>query len=100
VDKGCAGEFTLGRGDGGDASGKGGGGTITCASDNGRRKVCPADTSDGVQLVKQRSGANCKEGVSWGQDTHGIWVDKGCDADFVVGVPGHPVGSEKAERKS
>src|SRR5882757_2017960 len=44
VDKGCGGEFTLGRaqdrGDArGDARGEGGRGTIACASDNGRRKV-------------------------------------------------------------
>ena len=101
VDKGCGGEFTLGRGDsGGDARSEGGGGTITCASDNGRRKVCPADTSNGVQFVRQRSDAKCKEGSSWGHDTHGVWVDKGCGADFVVGVPGHPAGSGKAESKS
>src|SRR6266550_2084136 len=63
VDKGCGGEFTLGGGEnGGDALGEGGGGTITCASDNGRRRVCPADTSNGVQLMRQRSDAKCKEG--------------------------------------
>jgi len=101
VDKGCGGEFTLGRAqDRGDARGEGGRGTIACASDNGRRKVCPADTSNGVQLVKQRSDAKCKEGSSWGHDSRGIWVDKGCEADFVVGVPGHPAGSGKAGGKS
>ena len=99
VDKGCGGEFTLGRNeDGGGA--RGDGGVITCASDDGRRKVCPADTSNGVQLVRQRSDAKCKEGSSWGHDTRGIWVDKGCEADFVVGVPGHPAGSGKAGGKS
>jgi hypothetical protein len=100
VDKGCGGEFTLGRGEGGDARSEGGGGTITCASDNVRRKVCPADTNNGVQLVRQRSDAKCQEGSSWGHDTRGIWVDKGCEADFVVGVPGHPAGSGKAGGKS
>jgi len=101
VDKGCGGEFTLGRGDSGVATRReGGGGTVTCASDDGRRKVCPADTSNGVQLVRQRSDAKCKEGSSWGHDAQGIWVDKGCEADFVVGVPGHPAGSGKVESKS
>jgi hypothetical protein len=101
VDKGCGGEFTLGRGEnGGDAPGEGGSGTITCASGDGRRKVCPANTGNGVQLVRQRSDAKCKEGSSWGHDNLGIWVDKGCQADFVVGVPGHPAGSAKAEGKS
>jgi hypothetical protein len=101
VDKRCGGEFTLGRGENsGDADGEGGGATITCASDEGRRKVCPADTSNGVQLVRQRSDAKCKEGSSWGHDTRGIWVDKGCEADFVVGVAGHPAGSGKAGGQS
>jgi Protein of unknown function (DUF3011) len=96
VDKGCAGEFTLGRGDGGDASGKGGGGTITCGSDNGRRKVCLADTSDGVQLVRQRSGpmarqigmAPCTEGSTWGYDRRGVWVDRNCSGEFLVQAGG------------
>jgi hypothetical protein len=101
VDKGCGGEFTLGRGnDGVDVRGEGGGGTIRCASDDGRRRVCPADISNGVQLVRQRSNAKCKEGSSWGHDTQGIWVDKGCEADFVVGVPGHPAGSGKTGGQS
>jgi hypothetical protein len=100
VDKGCGGDFTLGRGEaGGGASGESGGRTIKCASEDGRRKICPADTSNGVQLVKQRSDAKCKEGSSWGHDGQGIWVDKGCEADFVTGVPGHPAGSGKAAVK-
>jgi hypothetical protein len=101
VDKGCGGEFALGHGeDGGDARGEGGGGTITCGADDGRRKVCPADTSNGVELVRQRSDAKCEEGSSWGHDRHGIWVDKGCEADFVVGVPGHLAGPGKGSGKS
>ena len=97
VDKGCSGEFTLGRGEArGGAAGEVGGRAITCASDDGRRRVCPADTSNGVQLVRQRSEAKCKEGSSWGHDAQGIWVDRGCQADFVVGVPEHPAGSAKA----
>ena len=101
VDKGCSGEFTLGRSEAsGGAGSEVAGRTITCASDDGRRRVCPADTSNGVQLVRQRSEAKCKEGSSWGHDAQGIWVDKGCEADFVVGVPGHPAGSAKAAVKS
>jgi Protein of unknown function (DUF3011) len=96
VDKGCSGEFTLGRGEAGSGAGSEvAGRTITCASDDGRQRVCPADTSNGVQLLRQRSEAKCKEGSSWGHDAQGIWVDKGCEADFVVGVPGHPAASAK-----
>ena len=101
VDKGCGADFTLGRGEkGGDVRSESAAETITCASEDGLRKVCPADTSNGVQLVRQRTEAKCKEGSSWGRDTHGIWVDKGCQADFVVGVPGHPAGSGKIASKS
>ena len=101
VDKGCGGEFVLGRsGNSGDARGESAAGTITCASEDGRRKVCLADTSNGVKLVRQRSDAKCKEGSSWGHDARGIWVDKGCEADFVVGVAGHPASSETAAAKT
>src|SRR5437879_11311181 len=70
VDKGCGGEFTLGRSEDGGTGTRagGGGGTITCASDDGRRKDCLADTSNGVQLVRQRSDAKCKAGTSWGRE--------------------------------
>ena len=96
VDKGCGGEFTLGGGQGGaEPGGTEMGQTILCASQNGRRTACPADTSSGVQLVRQLSDAKCKEGSSWGQDKSGIWVDKGCQAEFVVGVAAHPSDSGK-----
>jgi len=96
VDKGCGGDFTLGGGQTrGETAGTEVGQTITCASQNLRRTACPADTSKGVQLVRQLSDAKCKEGSSWGQDKIGIWVDKGCQAEFVVGVAAHPADSEK-----
>jgi len=96
VDKGCGGDFTLGGGHsvaepGGTEMGR----TITCASENGRRTTCPVDSTGGVQLVRQLSDTKCKEGSSWGQDKSGIWVDKGCQAEFVVGVAAHPADSGK-----
>ena len=91
VDKGCAGDFTLGGGHAGtEPGGTEVGQTLTCASENGRRTQCPADTTNGVQLVRQLSEARCKEGSSWGHDKNGIWVDKGCRGEFVVGVAAHP----------
>jgi len=91
VDKGCGGDFTLGGGHAGtEAGGTELGQTITCASESGKRTNCPADTSNGVQLVRQLSEARCKEGSSWGHDKNGIWVDKGCRGEFVVGVAAHP----------
>ena len=58
--------------------------TLSCSSDDGHRHYCPADTRGGVQLVKQRSDSPCQQGYSWGFDRGGIWVDRGCRADFVV----------------
>lgn len=60
------------------------GGVITCSSDNGGRNYCRVPTGGGVRLVRQRSDAPCKQGYSWGYDRSGIWVDKGCRADFAV----------------
>lgn len=58
---------------------------ITCASDDGGRHYCPVNTKYGVEMVNQRSGSPCVEGRTWGYDRRGIWVDRGCRADFVLG---------------
>lgn len=63
--------------------------TITCSSDNGKRNYCAVNTSGGVTLVRQRSDARCTQGYSWGYDRRGIWVDRGCRADFVVRTGHH-----------
>jgi len=68
VDHGCRAEFVAQPyerpqhqgGQGGPAQ------SLYCASDDGRRNFCPLDVRGGVQLVKQRSGAACQEGYSWG----------------------------------
>lgn len=62
--------------------------TLTCSSDNGRRNFCPADTQRGVRLIKQRSGSPCDQGRTWGWNEKGIWVDRGCRADFAIGRGG------------
>lgn len=58
--------------------------TISCSSDDGRRHYCPADTRGGVRIVKQRSESACNQGYSWGFDRGGVWVDRGCRADFAI----------------
>ena len=58
--------------------------TITCSSEDGKRHYCNADTRWGVELVRQHSGSPCAEGYSWGYDQRGIWVDRGCRAEFAV----------------
>jgi hypothetical protein len=55
---------------------------ITCASNDGRRVYCDADTRNGVALLEQHGNAPCRQGSTWGYDRRGIWVDRGCRADF------------------
>jgi hypothetical protein len=70
----------------GNGGGNYGGQRIYCASDDGRRHTCPINTSVGiVRLLNQKSGAACVQGRTWGYTRNGIWVDRGCRADFEVG---------------
>jgi Protein of unknown function (DUF3011) len=100
VDRGCRAEFSIRSGGGGGGGGSyPGGQTIYCASDDGRRNWCRVDTRGGVQLVRQRSDSACDQGRTWGYDRDGIWVDRGCRAEFVTGRggnagpgPGYPGG--------
>lgn len=87
VDKGCRADFIAGGayGNGGYGQGPNGGQTVTCSSDDGDRHHCDLNTRSGVQLTRQISGTPCIEGQSWGRDMRGIWVDKGCRAEFTVG---------------
>jgi hypothetical protein len=82
VDDGCRAEFLVG----GSvvpttAFGRG----LICESRNNGRSECRADTSYGVQLVRQLSKSDCVRGEDWGFDENGIWVDQGCRAEFVLG---------------
>ncbi len=36
--------------------------TIYCASDDGKRNYCSANTRGGVQMTRQRSGSACTQG--------------------------------------
>lgn len=59
--------------------------TIICESRHHRVQYCDAgDTRGGVDLVRQLSEAPCEQSRSWGYDGDGIWVDRGCKAEFRV----------------
>jgi len=60
---------------------------VRCESNDGRRHYCELDTRNGVRLVKQNSGSPCDQDRTWGYDRRGIWVDRGCRADFEVRLP-------------
>lgn len=66
--------------------GMGPGPTITCSSNNGKRVYCNADTRRGVRMVRQISGSACIQDSTWGYDQRGIWVDRGCRAEFIINV--------------
>lgn len=83
VDRGCRAEFFVG-------TGNEGGQRLTCSSDNGRRNFCNADTRGGVQMTRQISSSPCIQGQTWGYNRNAVWVDRGCRAEFVVGVPARP----------
>ena len=57
---------------------------LTCSSNHGERVYCDADTRGEVRLSKQISGTPCIEGSTWGADRRGIWVDRGCRAEFTI----------------
>lgn len=95
VDKGCRGQF--GPAYGGPSYGGPGPGRppgwgapqpqqLRCESHGGNRQLCRAhlDRNDSVRIVNRLSGADCREGRSWGWNRDGIWVDRGCRADFVI----------------
>ena len=72
--------------------------TIRCESNDGGRKYCEAGTNnpDQISMQRQISGSSCVAGSTWGVDRRGLWVDRGCRADFIVGNrrpgPGGPGG--------
>lgn len=67
--------------------------TIVCSSSGNGRRVCPANTRNGVVLVRERSDGVCEQGSTWGYDSRGIFVSGGCSAEFQVGGSGNNGGN-------
>jgi len=76
--------------------------TISCASQDIGRQYRGADTRGGVTLIRQNSNSPCSENQTWGYDGRGIWVDRGCRAEFQVGnsIPADLVAPGAAETQS
>lgn len=77
--------------------------TITCRSVNFKYQFCQVNTRGGVRLARQLSDTRCIQNRTWGFDNRGIWVDKGCGGEFLVGVdqpvrPAPPATSEQVIR--
>ena len=61
-------------------------GFLTCSSNGYRYNYCAADTQGRVVMVREVSTGNlCRRGSGWGYDNNGIWVDRGCRAEFSYG---------------
>lgn len=59
--------------------------TVVCESRDRRRHRCAADTLGQITLGRQLTRkSNCVEGRTWGYDSKGIWVDRGCRAEFLI----------------
>jgi hypothetical protein len=93
VDRGCRGAFVEARGGWGGPPGPppgpGPGGfqpaRIRCESGGSSYRFCPVNIGRGdVRITSQLSSARCAQGNNWGWRPDGIWVDRGCRADFMV----------------
>ncbi|MEK0265531.1 DUF3011 domain-containing protein [Stenotrophomonas sp. TWI819] len=82
VTRGCQGEFEVGAADGSGFLNVPR--ILVCESKSRQRRFCGAGITHGVTLNKQLSGTPCEQGSSWGWDSRGVWVDKGCRAEFAV----------------
>jgi len=58
---------------------------VSCFSNGGRYNYCSARTDSRVRLVRQISHTKCRQYDNWGYDRNGVWVDRGCSAEFEVG---------------
>jgi hypothetical protein len=68
---------------------------ITCESYDGDYKYCRVHTGGHVRLKKRLSHHRCRENKNWGYDSHGIWVDDGCRAEFLVNYSSHSYQDEE-----
>jgi hypothetical protein len=95
VSQGCRAEFAVGyRGNRGygwgrgddysDRYGNSSAQLFRCESNDGRGRRCDVPVYRDVHLVRQMSRSACTEGHSWGRDRRGVWVDRGCRAEFSV----------------
>lgn len=58
---------------------------VRCESERERYRYCSVWTDNRVTLDRQLSRTRCTFGYNWGYDRNGVWVDRGCAAEFRVG---------------
>lgn len=82
--RGCRAEFRVGGRGGSSAPTVGRSKKLICESDDNRQRRCDVAVTEGVDLLRQLSRTLCEKDVNWGWDRAGVWVDKGCRAEFGV----------------
>lgn len=90
VDSGCDAQFEVvgRRGPGwGGRPGRGDDRTtvVHCKSENFRHRECGMPVrARHVEIRRQISRTDCREGQNWGWRYDRLWVDRGCEAEFVI----------------
>lgn len=88
VDRGCRAEFTVyeygaANRDVTEYNDPRVNGSLRCESNDEHYRLCSTQRPlRGARLVRQISGSPCTEGQTWGWKQEGVWVDRGCRADF------------------
>ena len=59
---------------------------VACESKDYQYRFCAVDLGGAgrVSVARQISNSACVEGRNWGSNRAGVWVDKGCAAEFTV----------------
>jgi len=73
---------------------------VTCESTTPEKKLCAADTSLGVVLLRSTGKNACLLGKTWGYDDKNIWVQDGCSGEFGVGHAGQTAAAPAAGPQS
>ncbi len=68
---------------------------VRCESKDYKRQFCSVETHGYVQLQRQLSKHECRQGHNWDWDRRGIWVDDGCAGEFRVETRHHTDGHEQ-----
>lgn len=87
VSNGCRGQFAEARGRRGDRGRRWQRDIpLRCASHGYNYQMCRVDVGrrGDVILTRQMSSTRCVRGQTWGWNRAGVWVDRGCDARFLV----------------
>jgi hypothetical protein len=90
VDRGCRGRFTV--------MPVWKAYTLSCESENYRRRECRTRGDSTARLVRKTSRSECVEGRSWGHFGSMLWVDAGCAGVFEISPSDRPGDGLTLER--